>query len=93
MHELNILQLALAQIQGKTIGLFSPKMDRKTSYLVVEHDQGVIHCFTIGNLLGLQELHISDAQGEYFPFPKGKSLTQMTENPMEFHKWYNHIAP
>lgn len=93
MHELNILQMALAQVQGKTIGLFFPRMDPKTPHLVVEFDQGLIHCFTLGSLLGLQELHIAAIKGEYFPFPNGKSLAQMLENPMEFHKWYSHIAP
>ena len=73
------LSNALQNAQNKCIGLFKT---RGIEYLVIEEHKpaGTLTCIKIGNLFGLQTLHIVKTEGHYAKFPKKKTLFQFNIN-------------
>ncbi len=56
--------------------------------LVVDNNDGWLTCIEVGKLLGRQQLHIGQSQGKYIPFPDGKTLTEMMQDPVGFSNWF-----
>ncbi len=54
-----------------------------------ELDGETVRTIEIGNLLGCSEDYFAVQSGTYIPFPDGKSLLQMIQDPIKWVKWYN----
>src|SRR5690348_4651081 len=74
------LSLALNKLQENVIGLFKPHQS-SSLWMIIENDGGLYTCITIGNLGGLQTLHVEDQNGIIRLFPDGKSLVDMKADP------------
>lgn len=84
-----LLSASLKRIQENTIGLFRPTYDKRDHYIpVIENNNGLLTCIETGSLLGLSTSYIEEADGRYVPFSDNKSLSEMMEDPIKFHNWY-----
>ena len=104
MENIKELSTALKNIQSRVIGLFRANNDPdRTNYMpVINDDNGVLECVSVGSLLGLQTLTIGSGQGRYVKFPVKisksmdkvqfpdiqETLSSMMSDPLMFHTWY-----
>jgi len=83
------LSEALKAAQDIIIGVCRPKKaPQEILYLIIENDNGVFTCLSIGVLFGLQTITIGMGSCEFLFFPNDSTLTEMMKTPMEFHAWY-----
>ena len=81
------LKVASIQMQHVTIGLFK---HRGCVEPVVEYDEksNMLRCIATTRFFGYGDTHISADEGEYIPFPDGKTMAQMLEKPFDWYHWY-----
>lgn len=80
---INMLEIALNNLQARTIGLFQnthPLAPKKLELVLVDLD-GILHTVTIGELGGLCETHIPKEKGIFKAFPENKTLEEMKKDP------------
>lgn len=80
------LKVGLIQSQHKVVGVFK---HRGESFPVIEYDKksNTVRYLLVGRFLGIDDTHISVEQGEYIPFPDGKTLAEMINHPFDWSKW------
>lgn len=90
---LDVLSGQLQKVQDQVIGIFNgPHFPGEDGVvMVVEDGPDVFVTISIGSFLGLQTDHWPKSMYQPILFPKGKTLSQMMQDPIGFDKWYKSI--
>jgi hypothetical protein len=80
------LKVGAIQVQHKAVGVFKHLGE---VFPVIEYDEetDMVQYILVGRFLGVQDTHISAKNGEYLPFPDGKTLAQMIAEPFDWYHW------
>jgi len=80
------LKVACIQMQHVIIGAFKHMGD---VFPVVDYDKkfNTVRFVTVGGFFGTSDDHMSADQGEYLPFPEGKTLSGMLTDPFNWYQW------
>lgn len=81
----NKLINALQTAQHSAIGIFKPNGSDKWE-LVIE-DNIVLTTISIGEFFGLSTNYVPSSLGRYVKFPQEKTLSNMMDDPFEFHEF------
>ena len=82
---------ALYEAQKVCVGIFKP--NKSVVWLpVIENENGVLTCITIGFMLGLSVTSHSIEAGIFIKFPEGKTLVETQNNPVAFHTWIQSLS-
>ncbi len=82
------LKKASLNTQSSIIGLFHPRFYFNNDYIpVVEDNDGTLTCIEMSSsFLCFSTLYIGADKGRFVPFPDSKSLLDMKEDIIFFHK-------
>jgi hypothetical protein len=81
------LKAEMNVLQSKCIGIWNPAPG--VISLIIEIDKNTITAISIGKLGGISEEHAPADAYRIVLFPESKTLSEMMNNPIEFHDWWN----
>lgn len=83
----------LQDLQTDVIGIYKNDMGNYIE-VVVHEDKHSFSTLHIGSLLGVTTcLYGKTKENKFIAFPGNKTLAQMMNDPVKFHKWFNKNVP